>query len=84
MSWYFDGVFKGLMDDVAPVTAEEKNLYKDIDFDVEDYRNDLGHSKLVHDKDKVGTVQVVATVLNSILETVNKAMVDSPSRRTSL
>ena len=38
-----------------PVTGEEEALYKDIDFDVEDYRNDLGHEKLIHHKDKVLT-----------------------------
>lgn len=41
------------MDQVAPLTAEEENLYKDIDFDVEDYQQDLGHGRLVHNKDKV-------------------------------
>ncbi|KAK3886228.1 hypothetical protein Pcinc_009610 [Petrolisthes cinctipes] len=46
----------GLMDQVAKVTAEEEKLYKDIDFDVEDYRQDLGHSKLVHHNDKMKTL----------------------------
>ncbi|XP_069944343.1 cytosolic non-specific dipeptidase isoform X2 [Cherax quadricarinatus] len=46
----------GIMDEVAPVTSEEKSLYTDIDFDVEDYQQDLGHERLVHHKDKVGTL----------------------------
>ncbi|KAK4293415.1 hypothetical protein Pmani_033893 [Petrolisthes manimaculis] len=46
----------GLMDQVAEVTTEEEKLYKDIDFDVEDYRQDLGHSRLVHDNDKMKTL----------------------------
>ena len=41
------------MDEVVPVTAEEEKLYESIDFDVEDYRNDVGTAKLVHNKDKV-------------------------------
>jgi len=40
----------GLMDDVAKLTEEEAALYKDIDFDMEDYRSDLGAKKLIHDK----------------------------------
>lgn len=46
----------GLMDDVAPLTAEEEKLYTDIDFDVEDYRMDLGHKRLIHHQDKVSGV----------------------------
>lgn len=46
----------GIMDDVVPVTAAEEALYKDIDFDVEDYKKDLGHQKLIHDKDKINTL----------------------------
>ncbi|XP_071550810.1 cytosolic non-specific dipeptidase isoform X1 [Panulirus ornatus] len=46
----------GIKDEVAPVTAEEKNLYKDIDFDVEDYRKDLGHDRLIHHNDKMNTL----------------------------
>lgn len=46
----------GIMDQVKPVTPEEEALYKDIDFDVEDYKKDLGTSKLVNDKDKIKTL----------------------------
>ncbi|KAG0714538.1 Cytosolic non-specific dipeptidase [Chionoecetes opilio] len=42
----------GLMDEVAPLTSEEQKLYADIDFDVEDYRKDLGHKRLIHHQDK--------------------------------
>lgn len=44
------------MDEVAKVTPEEENRYTEIDFDVEDYRKDLGHNKLVHNKDKVSII----------------------------
>ena len=33
---------EGLMDSVAPLTKEEEAKYTDIDFDVEEYRKDLG------------------------------------------
>ncbi|XP_027225004.1 cytosolic non-specific dipeptidase isoform X3 [Penaeus vannamei] len=46
----------GIMNEVAPVTPEEEALYKDIDFDVEDYRKDLGHERLVHHNDKTKTL----------------------------
>lgn len=39
----------GVNETVAPVTAEELELYKNIDFDPEDYRNDLGAVKLQHE-----------------------------------
>ncbi|XP_013414332.1 cytosolic non-specific dipeptidase [Lingula anatina] len=39
----------GVMDTVAPLTDEEKQLYKPIEFDMEDYRQDLGAEKLIHD-----------------------------------
>lgn len=39
----------GVNDTVAPVTAEEKELYKSIDFDPEDFKNDLGAEKLQHE-----------------------------------
>lgn len=46
----------GLMDEVAPVTAEELATYETIDFDVHDYKNDLKTSKLMYDGDKVNTL----------------------------
>ena len=40
---------EGLLDDVAPVTEKEKDMYKDIDFDVENYRaNDIGANRLIN------------------------------------
>lgn len=51
--WNWNLQFAGIMDEVAPVTAEEKELYKEIDFDVEDYCKDLGHERLIHHNDKV-------------------------------
>lgn len=47
---------EGLMDPVAKVTDEELASYEGIDFDVEDYKNDLQTAKLVNDKDKVKTL----------------------------
>ena len=43
----------GIMDSVAPVTKEEMETYKNIDFDVLDYKNDLGADKLMTNDDKV-------------------------------
>jgi len=43
---------EGLMDSVAPLTKEEEAKYTDIDFDVEEYRKDLGApGQLMHDSD---------------------------------
>lgn len=39
----------GIYDNVKKVTPEEQALYKDIDFDMEDYRCDMKHSKLIHE-----------------------------------
>lgn len=58
--------FPGIMNEVAPVTPEEEALYKDIDFDVEDYRKDLGHERLVHHNDKVCFLFLSATCLRFI------------------
>ena len=41
------------MDDVAPVTPEERAKYETIDFDIADYKNDLKTAKLIHEGDKV-------------------------------
>ena len=41
------------MDDVAPVTDQERALYKDIDFDIPNYKNnDIGANGLIHEDDK--------------------------------
>jgi len=47
---------EGLMDSVAPVTDDEIAKYKDIDFDVADYQNDLQTKKLIHNQDKIKTL----------------------------
>jgi len=43
----------GIMEGVPPVTPEEKEIYKNIDFDVNEYRSDIGCTKLLHNEDKV-------------------------------
>ena len=40
----------GIMDDVDPLTKEELELYKNIDFDVEAYREEIGTPQLLHSK----------------------------------
>ncbi|XP_052801693.1 cytosolic non-specific dipeptidase-like isoform X1 [Mya arenaria] len=40
----------GMSDDVAPVTEEENKSYGPIDFDMTEYRTDIGVDKLVHDR----------------------------------
>lgn len=40
----------GLNDAVAKLTPEEEKLYDPIDFDMEDYRKDVGHKRLIHDQ----------------------------------
>lgn len=38
----------GINDKVLPLTDDERATYTDIDFDKEEYRQDLGHKKLIH------------------------------------
>jgi len=45
----------GIMDDVLPVTPQELETYKNIDFDVNDYRANIGCNKLLRNEDKVTT-----------------------------
>lgn len=45
-----------LMEQVAPVTKEEEEKYKNIDFDVADYQNDIKTEKLMHNQDKIKTL----------------------------
>lgn len=42
----------GIQDDVAPLRPDEEETYKSISFDVEDYRKDIGTTKLRHNGDK--------------------------------
>lgn len=44
---------KGVLDDVAPVTEEEKSLYENIDFDVSAYCSEVGTKTLRHNNDKI-------------------------------
>ena len=46
----------GLSDSVAPVTADEMKIYEDINFDVADYKSDVGAARLVNDGDKIKTL----------------------------
>ena len=48
---------EGLMDSVAPLTDEEREKYVNIDFDVEEYRGDIGTpGRLMHGQDKIKTL----------------------------
>jgi len=48
---------EGLMDSVAPLTPEEEAKYVNIDFDVEEYRKDLGApGSLMHGQNKAKTL----------------------------
>lgn len=47
----------GLHDDVAELTPEEAALYENIEFDVSEYRESLGATKLMHNEDKVKLLQ---------------------------
>lgn len=40
----------GIYNTVAKLTDEEEKLYDPIDFNMEDYRQDIGHQRLIHDK----------------------------------
>lgn len=40
----------GIYDSVAPLTEEERKLYENIDFDMDDYREDIKHGRLVQSK----------------------------------
>lgn len=44
-----------IYDDVEPLTKEEEELYKVIEFSVDEYKSDIGSNQLLHDEDKVGT-----------------------------
>lgn len=39
----------GIMDQVASLTPEESKLYENIDFNIEEYKKDVGVTKLLHD-----------------------------------
>ncbi|XP_044270181.1 cytosolic non-specific dipeptidase [Tribolium madens] len=43
---------EGIYDDVAPLMEGEHDIYKKIDFDVNDYRGDIGCNRLLHNEQK--------------------------------
>ncbi|CAG9857731.1 unnamed protein product [Phyllotreta striolata] len=43
---------EGLYNEVAPLNPAETALYENIDFDVDEYRSDIGCAKLLHDERK--------------------------------
>lgn len=43
----------GILDDVAPPLPNEEEIYKNIEFDVDEYRTDVGAKRLRHNEDKV-------------------------------
>lgn len=45
----------GVMDDVKPFSAEEEKLYHQIEFSCEEFRSEVGTSRLIH-CDKVNTL----------------------------
>ncbi len=45
----------GIMDNVCPLLPEEEELYKDIDFDLQDYQDDAGFRALRFPENKVKT-----------------------------
>ena len=46
-------LIRGIMEDVASVTDEEVETYKNIDFDVETFRRDIRCQDLISKDDKV-------------------------------
>lgn len=43
----------GLYNEVAPLIENEEKIYNNIEFDVDEYRGDVGTKKLLHSEDKV-------------------------------
>lgn len=43
----------GIHENVAPLRANEKDIYDQISFDVNEYRKDVGCNKLAHNEDKM-------------------------------
>lgn len=46
----------GIYDNVAKVTPEELKMYDSIEFDVNEYRDTCGTTRLAHNEDKVYTI----------------------------
>ncbi|OAD52750.1 Cytosolic non-specific dipeptidase [Eufriesea mexicana] len=43
----------GIYDDVAPIVEKERESYKTIEFDVDEFRTSVGANKLAHNEDKI-------------------------------
>lgn len=54
----------GIYDSVAKITKAELDTYKDIEFDVDEFRQTIGTSKLAHREDKVH-IYVISRVLRA-------------------
>jgi hypothetical protein len=46
-------LIEGLSESIAPVAPGEVAMYEGINFDIEDYKKDVGTAKLINDGDKV-------------------------------
>nr|XP_018917689.1 PREDICTED: cytosolic non-specific dipeptidase [Bemisia tabaci] len=46
----------GIYDEVAPETANEKDVYDPIEFNLSHFKSDIGCSKIIHEGDKVKTL----------------------------
>lgn len=49
----------GIYDSVAPLTNEEKNLYDNIEFDLDEYCQDSGVKKLLHGTKASSSFQLI-------------------------
>uniref|UniRef100_A0A0K2UGE7 CNDP dipeptidase 2 (Metallopeptidase M20 family) [Megachile rotundata] n=1 Tax=Lepeophtheirus salmonis TaxID=72036 RepID=A0A0K2UGE7_LEPSM len=49
-------LIEGLYDEIAPVTSDEIELYNNVEFEVNEYKNDIGVNKLVTGDDKIKTL----------------------------
>ena len=49
-------LIEGLSETVAPIAPGEVAMYEGINFDIEDYKKDVGTAKLINDGDKVKTL----------------------------
>lgn len=48
-----------ISDDVLPVTDDELKRYKDIDFRVNEYKEEIGADQLLHREDKVWLTSLI-------------------------
>lgn len=57
----------GMYDSVAPLTDEEKNLYNNIEFDLDEYCQDSGVKKLLHGTKASSSFQLIFIKQNCFL-----------------